>query len=79
MRVIMGTPSQRDVVWARKMAEMDYRSQMSSERREGYAEGRAEGRAEGLAGVAREMIARGMSRADVEAVTGLSAEEIERL
>ena len=47
MEVIMETPQQRDMVWRRKLAELDYNSQMKSAMKEAKAEGLAEGMAEG--------------------------------
>ena len=35
MRVVMSTPDQRQIVWNRKIAEIDYRSQAAEERRKG--------------------------------------------
>ena len=35
MRVVMSTPDQRQIVWNRKLAEIDYRSQAAEERRKG--------------------------------------------
>ena len=43
MEVIMETPQQRDMVWRRKLAELDYNSQMKSAMKEAKAEGLAEG------------------------------------
>ena len=39
MRVIMSTPDQRQIVWNRKLAEIDYRSQITEEREQGAREG----------------------------------------
>ena len=76
MRTIMSTPSERDIIWSRKLAEIDYRSQAAYERSEGRAEGIGIGRAEGRAEVARRMVAMGMSPADVSRFTGLSEAEV---
>ena len=47
MQTIMGSAEQRQMIWSRRMAQLDYESMMSSARKEGLAAGREEGRAEG--------------------------------
>ena len=39
MRTIMNTPEQRQIVWDRRLAQLDYDSQMESARNEGLAQG----------------------------------------
>ncbi len=46
---------------------------------EGRAEGRAEGKAEGKAEVAKTMLLRGMDEDLISELTGLSAEDVEKL
>ena len=48
MQTIMSTPEQRQMIWSRRMAQMDYDTQMDSARKEGWAEGLKKGQAEGL-------------------------------
>ena len=43
MRVIMGTPSERQKIWDRKMAIWDQKDYIEGAKEEGFAEGRAEG------------------------------------
>lgn len=43
MVTIMSTPEQRQIIWNRKLAQMDYDTQMESARNAGKAEGLAEG------------------------------------
>ena len=47
MQTIMSTPEQRQMIWSRRMAQMDYDTQIDSARKEGRLEGQAEGRKEG--------------------------------
>ena len=48
-------------------------------KKEGFAEGKAKGKAEGKAEVAQNLLAMGMSVADISKATGLSEEEIQAL
>ena len=48
-------------------------------RQEGYQKGKAEGKAEGKTEVAKAMLAKGFSVADVSECTGLSAQEVANL
>jgi predicted transposase/invertase (TIGR01784 family) len=47
MQTVMSTPEQRQMIWSRRLAQLDRDSQLTSARAEGRAEDRAEGRAEG--------------------------------
>lgn len=47
MQTVMSTPEQRQMIWSRRLAQLDRDSQLTSARAEGKAEGRAEGRTEG--------------------------------
>ena len=47
MEAVMSSPEKRQFVWNRRLAQLDYNSQLDSARSEGRAEGRAEGRKEG--------------------------------
>lgn len=49
MRMIMGTPSERQLLWDRRMAEIDRRSMIAEAIAEGKEEGKAQGKAEGRA------------------------------
>ena len=71
MRTIMSSPDQRQLIWSRRLARMDYESQMHSERAEGHKEEKY--------GTARRMKARGFGIADIVDITGLSAEEVEQI
>ena len=53
MRVIMSTPDQRQIVWNRKLAEIDYRSQILEERKKGIAQGIQKGSLDVLSGLVR--------------------------
>jgi len=71
----------------RRIAQMDYESNLltakrigrTEGRKEGRAEGKAEGRTEGIISVARNALIKGMSIADIADITGLTYKEIERL
>ena len=43
MQTIMGSQEQRQMIWSRRLAQLDYESMMSSARKKGLEEGRAEG------------------------------------
>ena len=43
MRTIMNSPEQRQIVWDRKLAQIDYDTQMESARNKGITEGVAKG------------------------------------
>ncbi|MBQ9009658.1 MAG: hypothetical protein IJ088_10050 [Clostridia bacterium] len=43
----INSPEEREPAWRRRLAQLDYRSQIDSAWREGYAEGYAEGIAKG--------------------------------
>ena len=47
METVMSTPEKRQFEWNRRLAQLDYNSQIDSARSEGRAEGRAEGKTEG--------------------------------
>ncbi len=47
MSMIMATPSERDLIWDRRMAIWDYNSSLSGAKKAGREEGRKEGRKEG--------------------------------
>ena len=51
MRVIMSTPDQRQIVWNRKLAEIDYRSQILEERKKGIEQGMQIGSLNTLSGL----------------------------
>jgi predicted transposase/invertase (TIGR01784 family) len=63
----------------REMAMMDYTSGVNQAKREGRQEGRKEGKQEGIVEVARNMKAAGASIEIIQAYTGLSIDEINRL
>ena len=48
MEAVMSSPEKRQFVWNRRLAQLDYNSQIDSARSEGRAEGRAEGEADGV-------------------------------
>ena len=87
MEPIMKEPSQRQLLWERKLALMDYNTEIRSARQEGWQEGlqegRQEGRQEGIASAnlktARALKSEGISSAIIARTTGLSLEEIEKL
>ena len=83
MEVIMATPSQRQKIWERKLALMDYNTEIYSAREEGKAEGRAEGKAEGRdeekIRIARSMKQDGDSDEKIARITGMSLKEIAAL
>ena len=80
MQTIMSLPEQRQMIWSRKMAQMDYDTQMDSAKKAGRAEGRAEGVLETLGGLVKDGLlpvaeaARraNMSVADFEKETGIT-------
>ncbi len=43
MQTVMSTPEQRQMIWSRRLAQLDRDSQLTSARAEGKAEGRTEG------------------------------------
>ena len=49
MQTAMSNQQQRQMIWSRKLAQMDHDTQLDYARKEGRAEGRAEGKAEGRA------------------------------
>ena len=49
METIMSTPSQREMIWDRRRALLDWKSEIEDSIAKGRAEGRVEGRAEGRA------------------------------
>jgi predicted transposase/invertase (TIGR01784 family) len=63
----------------REMAVMDYTSGINQAKREGRLEGRLEGKLEGIVEIARNMKAAGASMEIIQAYTGLSIDEINRL
>ena len=67
MRIIMSKPDQRQIIWERRRAQLDFESQMKSERKEGRIDD------------ARRMKAKGYVVAEITDITGLSAEEIEKI
>ena len=83
MEVIMATPSQRQKIWERKLALMDYNTEIYSAREEGKAEGKAEGRAEGRdeekIRIAEQMKKKGISNQVIAEITGMSLKEIAAL
>ena len=56
MRTIMNSPEQRQIVWDRKLAQMDYDTQIESARNKGRDEGRAEGKMATLIDLVRKNI-----------------------
>ena len=79
MELIMTNPSQRQLLWERKLALMDYNTEMRSAREEGRQEGRQEGIASANLKTARALKSEGISSAIIARTTGLSLEEIEKL
>ena len=79
MELIMKEPSQRQLLWERKLALMDYNTEMRSAREEGRQEGRQEGIASANLKTARALKSEGISSAIIARTTGLSLEEIEKL
>ena len=56
MHTIMNTPEQRQIVWDRRIAQLDHDAMMASARREGLAQGKAQGAVEALAGLVKDGI-----------------------
>ena len=83
MEVIMATPSQRQKIWERKLALMDYNTEIYSAREEGKAEGKAEGRAEGRdeekIRIAEQMKKKGISNQVIAEITGMNLKDIAEL
>ena len=79
MEVIMATPSQRQKIWERKLALMDYNTEIYSAREEGKAEGRAEGRDEEKIRIARSMKQDGDSDEKIARITGMNLKDIAEL
>ena len=83
METIMSDPVQRQIVWDRHLALMDYNSGLIGAKEEGFDEGRREGRKEGILETtkenARRMKAKGYPSEDIAEITGLSVAEIEAL
>ena len=75
MELIMKEPSQRQLLWERKLALMDYNTEMRSAREEGRQEGIASANLK----TARALKSEGISSAIIARTTGLSLEEIEKL
>ena len=63
----------------REKAELDYYAGLAYARYEGKAEGKAEGLSEGKTEIARKLKGMGLPAENVEAATGLSREDIEKL
>ncbi|MBR1710243.1 MAG: Rpn family recombination-promoting nuclease/putative transposase [Clostridia bacterium] len=61
MQAVLGNPQQRQMIWSRKLAQMDHDSQIESARTEGIAIGKSEGITEGIAIGKSEGIAIGKS------------------
>ena len=79
MEVIMATPSQRQKIWERKLALMDYNTEIYSAREEGKAEGRAEGRDEEKIRIAEQMKKKGISNQVIAEITGMNLKDIAEL
>ena len=79
MELIMKEPSQRQLLWERKLALMDYNTEMRSAREEGRQEGRQEGIASANLKTAGALKAEGVSSAIIARTTGYSLDEIEKL
>lgn len=75
MAMIMSNPTERQLLWERKMAMMDYNTEIISARMTGLEEGREEGKIE----IARNMKIRGMANDIIAQLTGLSEKEIAKL
>jgi predicted transposase/invertase (TIGR01784 family) len=65
---------ERNTYEQEKKSELDARSLLNSAR----TEGKAEGRAEGMREVAKKMLAQGIDKQTIQAITGLSEEEISK-
>lgn len=59
MEAVMSSPEKRQFVWNRRLAQLDYNSQIDSARSEGREEGRAEGKAEGALSTLISLVKRG--------------------
>ena len=79
MEVIMATPSQRQKIWERKLALMDYNTEIYSAREEGRAEGRVEGRDEEKIRIAEQMKKKGISNQVIAEITGMNLKDIAEL
>ncbi len=62
MTMIMANPTERDLLWERRIAEIDRRSLLEDLKEESMAEGRAKGMAEGRAEGMAEGMAQGMAQ-----------------
>ena len=71
MAMIMMNPTERQLLWDRKLALMDYNTEMISARMTGMEEGKIN--------IARKMKSRGMSNDVIAQITELSEEEISKL
>ena len=79
METIMSDPVQRQIVWDRHLALMDYNSGLIGAKEEGFDEGRREGILETTKENARRMKAKGYPSEDIAEITGLSVAETEAL
>ena len=79
MEPIMKEPSQRQLLWERKLALMDYNTEIRSARQEGRQEGLQEGIAIANLKTAGALKAEGVSAAVIARTTGYSLDEIEKL
>ena len=75
MELIMKEPSQRQLLWERKLALMDYNTEIRSARQEGLQEGIAIANLK----TAGALKAEGVSAAIIARTTGYSLDEIEKL
>ena len=77
MQTIMSTPEQRQMIWSRRMAQMDYDTQIDSARKEGWAEGMIKGQAEGT-NKAMALMARLLSAGRTEDASRAASDEAYR-
>ncbi len=75
MQMIMANPTERDLIRARLDAEIDHRTLINAERRQGEKIGMQNARLE----VAREMKKKGFPLGDIVEITGITSAEIEAL
>lgn len=72
MAMIMMNPTERQLLWDRQLALMDYNTEMISARMTGIEKGMKKGRIE----IARKMKTKGMSNDVITQITELSEKEI---